>query len=93
MIGEQMTDWAEQIVIVTGGSRGIGRAISRALAPRGAAICINYATRAVEAEGLGILGEADLLEPIPYCAYAASSSRSAFASFRSWVSKPSVNQP
>jgi 3-oxoacyl-[acyl-carrier protein] reductase len=45
-----MTGWAEQIVIVTGGSRGIGRANSRALAARGAAICINYATRAVEAE-------------------------------------------
>ena len=45
-----MTGWAEQIVIVTGGSRGIGRAISQALAARGAAICINYATRAVEAE-------------------------------------------
>jgi hypothetical protein len=48
--GEQMTGWVEQIVIVTGGSRGIGRAISQALAARGAAICINYATRAVEAE-------------------------------------------
>ena len=44
-------------------------------------------------EGVGILGETDLLEPIPYCTHAASSSRSAFASFRSCVSKPSVNQP
>ena len=44
-------------------------------------------------EGVGILGETDLFEPIPYCAHAASSSRSAFASLRSWVSKPSVNQP
>jgi hypothetical protein len=43
-------------------------------------------------EGVGILGKTDLLEPIPYCAYAASSSMSALASFRSAVSKPSVNQ-
>ena len=44
-------------------------------------------------EGVGILGETDLLKLIPYCAHAASSSSSALASFRSAESKPSVNQP
>jgi 3-oxoacyl-[acyl-carrier protein] reductase len=45
-----MTAWTDQIAIVTGSSRGIGRAIARTLAARGAAVCINYATRAAEAE-------------------------------------------
>ena len=47
-----MAGWTNQVAIVTGSSRGIGRAIARALGARGAAICINYATRVAEAEAL-----------------------------------------
>jgi 3-oxoacyl-[acyl-carrier protein] reductase len=50
MIEEQMADWTDQVAIVTESSRGIGRAIARALGARGAAICINYATHVAEAE-------------------------------------------
>jgi NAD(P)-dependent dehydrogenase (short-subunit alcohol dehydrogenase family) len=45
-------NWQSQIALVTGGSRGIGRAISRRLAAEGAAVCVNYAARAAEAESL-----------------------------------------
>jgi 3-oxoacyl-[acyl-carrier protein] reductase len=38
--------WREQVAIVTGGSRGIGRATARLLAQRGAAVCVNYAADA-----------------------------------------------
>jgi len=68
-----MTDWRDQVAIVTGSSRGIGRAIARTLATRGAAICINYATRTVEAEasageiadkgGRVIVIQADVADP------------------------------
>src|SRR3954452_12927487 len=50
-----MADWTDQVAIVTGSSRGIGRAVARALAARGVAICINYATRTAEAEA--VVGE------------------------------------
>src|SRR5277367_3317570 len=45
-------DWTGQVAIVTGASRGIGRAIALRLARCGAAICVNYATRAAEAEAV-----------------------------------------
>jgi hypothetical protein len=44
-------------------------------------------------EGVGILVKADRLKPFPDLAHALSCSNSDLASFKSGVSKPSVNQP
>ena len=44
-------------------------------------------------ESVGILGEINRLQPFADLAHIASCSSNAFASFRSRVSNPSVNQP
>jgi 3-oxoacyl-[acyl-carrier protein] reductase len=47
-----MTVWRDQVALVTGGARGIGRATTRLLAQRGAAVCVNYVAHADAADRL-----------------------------------------
>lgn len=44
--------WSDQVAVVTGGGRGIGRATALLLARRGAAVCVNYAARADSADAV-----------------------------------------
>ncbi len=63
---------SQQVAIVTGGARGIGRAIALRLASEGAAICVNYAAHADAAnqvaaeitatDGRAIVAEADVAD-------------------------------
>ena len=41
-----MTAWSDQVALVTGGARGIGRATALFLAKRGAGVCVNYTAQA-----------------------------------------------
>ena len=47
-----MAIWRDQVAVVTGGARGIGRAIALRLAREGASVCINHRGKANVAERL-----------------------------------------
>jgi 3-oxoacyl-[acyl-carrier protein] reductase len=67
--------WRDQVAVVTGAARGIGRAIARRLAREGAAVCVNYAVRADAAETLVEEIRAEGGRAIAHCADVADATR------------------
>ena len=59
-----MTDPITRAAVVTGGSRGIGRAVCLALAQQGANIVVNYAGSAAAAEETAALCRAKGVEAL-----------------------------
>ena len=47
-----MNEWQDQVAVVTGGARSLGRAMAWLLAQRGAAVCVNYVAHRQAAEEL-----------------------------------------
>jgi NAD(P)-dependent dehydrogenase (short-subunit alcohol dehydrogenase family) len=82
---ENMIAWRDQVALVTGSGRGIGRATAQLLAKRGAAVCVNYTSHAdaaeelvdeiVSAGGRAIAAAADVAEPTAVEAMVARSEK------------------
>ena len=84
--------WRDQVVLVTGGARGIGRAAARRLAQHGAAVCINYAAHADKANEL--VGQITSAGGRAIAAAADAADAAAVAAMvrgqkRNWVPSPS----
>jgi NAD(P)-dependent dehydrogenase (short-subunit alcohol dehydrogenase family) len=65
----------DQVAVVTGAARGIGRAIARRLALEGAAVCVNYAVRADAADTLVEEIRAEGGRAIAHCADVADATQ------------------